>query len=194
MIDWKIVLLAGLILAISGGAISAFDWRTLRITASYQGSLCACFAYSYPYHYQDLPQALSGDLFRVKFSAGEPESEILVAILDKDTLAQIVSRQSANESLQSLREKVKASAKIWAEGNSGIIDWAVDTPGRYGWIVVPYRGLVSQFGAWQITVKVLVEQSTQNLAIKHAGYVATALGLALTISGLGSWFTRKRSN
>jgi len=190
--SWRSVLLVVLILILTGGAIFALDWRTSTIVASYDGSLSSCVSCAYPYDYEDILRASAGDVFRINFTCKEQESEILVGVLSKSAAGEIVPHIPENLSLQMLREQVTASAKRWGEGQSGTFEWTVDISGSYGLIVVPYKALVSQEGSWQIGFKIVVEQSTRNLATTYVGYTVAGLGIVVIISTLLLSSVRRR--
>lgn len=189
---WKGLVLLGLVLTLTGGAISALEWRTSRIVASYDGVLSSCVSCAYPYDYQDILRASAGDVFKINFTCKEKESEVFVAVLSKSAMDKIVPHEFENLSLRMLRDQIKASAKRWAEGHSGSFEWTVDVSGSYGWIVVAYRALVSLEGSWEIGFKIVIEQSRRDLAIAYVGYAGTVLGIVLTISVLLLHSVRKR--
>jgi hypothetical protein len=172
--------LLGVILTLTGAAVSVPNWQTSKIAASYGGLLSSCVGCAHPFDYQDsILQASAGDVFLVHYSTSEPESEVFVAILNSAEANGIIPQSYDNMSLEMLRQRVRNSAKDWIVGHSGAFEWTVDTTGSYGLIVVPYRALVSPEGTWQIEFHIVVEQSTRNFALTNAGYAIAAIGSIL---------------
>lgn len=189
---WRGLVLLGLVLTLTGGGVSALDWRTSRIVTSYDGVLSSCVSCAYPYDYQEIPRISADDIFKINFTCKEQESEVVVAVLSNSAMDEIVPHELGNLSLRVLRDQIEALAKQWAEGHSGTFEWTVDAPGSYGWIVLPYRALVSLEGSWQIGFKIVVEQSRRDLTIAYVGYTETALGVVLMILVLLLHSVRKR--
>ena len=160
--------------------------------SSYDGMLSSCVSCADPYDYQEMPRPSAGDIFKINFTCNERDSEIVVAVLSKNAIDDVVPHEVVNISLQVLREQIKGQAKQWAEGHSGIFEWAVDVPGSYDWIVLPYRALVSLEGSWQISFKIVIEQSRPDLTILYVGYAGTCLGIVLSVLVLLLYYARKR--